>query len=119
MLRLPSFSARTIAIGYAVVSLLVLAMFAGPLWYAWHTNVEQVRTELLRSDSRRLAKLFARSGPFALTASIDTQVVGTNDGVRKIMLLTAPNGVKLAGNLPHWPEGLPDRDGLSSATSSR
>ncbi len=116
MLRLPGFSARTIAIGYALVSLLVLAMFAGPLWYAWHTNIQEVRTELIVSDSQRLANLFERGGPFALTTAIDSQVVGTNDGVRKIILFMAPNGVKLAGNLPGWPEGLPDRDGTGSAT---
>lgn len=115
-MRLPGFSARTIAIGYAFVSLLVLAMFAGPLWYAWHTNIQKVRTELIASDSQRLANLFKRGGPFALTTAIDSQVAGTNDGVRKIFLFVAPNGVKLAGNLPAWPEGLPDRDGVSSAT---
>jgi signal transduction histidine kinase len=114
--RLPGFSARTIAIGYALVSLLVLAMFAGPLWYAWRTNIQEVRTELITSESQRLANLFARGGPFALTTAIDSQVVGTNDGVRKIILFMAPNGVKLAGNLPAWPDGLPDRDGVSSAT---
>jgi len=116
MLRLPSFSARTIAFGYAAISLLVLGMFAGPLWWAWNTNIEQVRTELLISDSRRLCNLFGRNGPFALAAAIDSQVVGTNDGVRKIMLFTAPNGVKLAGNLPRWPENLAHQDGISSAT---
>lgn len=116
MLRLPGFSARTIAIGYALISLLVLAMFAGPLWYAWHTNIQKVRTDLITSDSQRLANMFKRNGPFALAAAIDSQVVGTNDGVRKIMLFMAPNGVKLAGNLPGWPEGLPDRDGVGSAT---
>jgi hypothetical protein len=51
MLRLPSFSARTIAIGYGLVTLLVLAMFAGPLWYAWHTNIGEVRSQLLKSDA--------------------------------------------------------------------
>jgi signal transduction histidine kinase len=116
MVRLPGFSARTIAIGYALVSLLVLAMFAGPLWHAWHTNIQEVRTDLLTSDSQRLANLFRRGGPFALTTAIDSQVMGTNDGVRKIMLFTAPNGVKLAGNLPAWPDGLPERDGMGSAT---
>ncbi|HEX8603905.1 MAG TPA: HAMP domain-containing protein, partial [Pseudoduganella sp.] len=116
MLRLPGFSARTIAIGYAVISLLVLAMFAGPLWYAWHTNIQEVRTELIASDSQRLANLFQRGGPFALATAIDSQVAGTNDGVRKIILFMAPNGVKLAGNLPRWPEGLPDHDGTGSAT---
>jgi len=116
MLKLPTFSARTIAIGYGVVSLLVLAMFAGPLWYAWHTNIEQVRTELLRSDAQRLANLFTRSGEQALANAIDSQVVGTNDGVRKIMLLAAPDGSRIAGNLTAWPQGLPDRDGLSSGT---
>ncbi len=116
MLKLPGFSARTIAIGYAVISLLVLAMFAGPLWWAWNTNIEQVRTELLQADSRRMCNLFARNGPFALAAAIDSQVMGTNDGVRKIILFTAPNGVKLAGNLPGWPADLPHADGSSSAT---
>ncbi|WP_305821529.1 HAMP domain-containing sensor histidine kinase [Massilia brevitalea] len=116
LLRVPTFSARTIAVGYGVVSLLVLAMFAGPLWYAWHTNVEQVRTELLRSDAQRLANLFTRSGEQALANAIDSQVVGTNDGVRKIMLLAAPDGSRIAGNLSAWPQGLPDRDGLCSRT---
>ena len=116
MFRLPSFSARTIAIGYAVVSLLVLAMFAGPLWYAWNTNIEQVRTELLKSESQRLVALFKRSGPGALASAIDSQVVGPNDGVRKIMLLMGPADVKLAGNLSKWPDGLPARDGLCSVT---
>ena len=116
MLKLPGFSARTIAIGYAAISLLVLAMFAGPLWWAWNTNIEQVRTELLQADSRRMCNLFARNGAFALAAAIDSQVMGTNDGVRKIILFTAPNGVKLAGNLPQWPASLPRVDGSSSAT---
>ncbi|KQN70576.1 MULTISPECIES: HAMP domain-containing sensor histidine kinase [unclassified Duganella] len=116
MLKLPGFSARTIAIGYAAISLLVLAMFAGPLWWAWNTNIEQVRTELLQADSRRMCNLFARNGAFALAAAIDSQVMGTNDGVRKIILFTAPNGVKLAGNLPRWPANLPRVDGSSSAT---
>jgi len=116
MLKLPGFSARTIAIGYAAISLLVLAMFAGPLWWAWNTNIEQVRTELLQADSRRMCNLFARNGAFALAAAIDSQVMGTNDGVRKIILFTAPNGVKLAGNLPRWPASLPRVDGSSSAT---
>ena len=116
MLKLPGFSARTIAIGYAVISLLVLAMFAGPLWWAWNTNIEQVRTDLLQADSRRMCNLFARNGPFALAAAIDSQVMGTNDGVRKIILFTAPNGVKLAGNLPGWPADLRHVDGSSSAT---
>ncbi|WP_306397946.1 sensor histidine kinase [Telluria beijingensis] len=115
-LRLPGFSARTIAIGYAVVSLLVLAMFAGPLWFAWHKNIGEVRTQLLKSDARHLSNLFERQGPPALAAAIDSQVHGVNDGVRKIMLLVAPDGAKLAGNLPEWPEGVPERDGLCQVT---
>jgi len=116
MLRLPSFSARTIAIGYGVVTLLVLAMFAGPLWYAWHTNIGEVRSQLLKSDAQHLSNLFIRQGPPALAAAIDSQVHGVNDGVRKIMLFVAPDGAKLAGNLQAWPEGVPDRDGLCRVT---
>jgi signal transduction histidine kinase len=116
MLRLPSFSARTIAIGYGLVTLLVLAMFAGPLWFAWHTNIGEVRSQLLKSDAQHLSNLFKRQGPPALAATIDSQVHGVNDGVRKIMLFVAPDGAKLAGNLPEWPEGVPDRDGLCRVT---
>lgn len=116
MFRLPSFSARTIAIGYAVVSLLVLAMFAGPLWFAWHKNIGEVRSQLLKSDAAHLSNLFERQGPPALAAAIDSQVHGVNDGVRKIMLFAAPDGTKLAGNLPEWPEGVPERDGLCQVT---
>jgi len=116
MLRLPSFSARTIAIGYGLVTLLVLAMFAGPLWYAWHTNIGEVRSQLLKSDAQHLSNLFIRQGPPALAAAIDSQVHGVNDGVRKIMLFVAPDGAKLAGNLQAWPEGVPNRDGLCRVT---
>ena len=116
MLRLPSFSARTIAIGYGMVTLLVLAMFAGPLWYAWHTNIGEVRSQLLKSDAQHLSNLFIRQGPPALAAAIDSQVHGVNDGVRKIMLFVAPDGAKLAGNLQAWPEGVPNRDGLCRVT---
>lgn len=116
MFKLPSFSARTIAIGYGVVTLLVLAMFAGPLWYAWHTNIGEVRSQLLKSDARHLSNLFVRQGPPALAAAIDSQVHGVNDGVRKIMLFVAPDGARLAGNLPAWPEGVPERDGLCRVT---
>ena len=116
MFKLPTFSARTIALGYGIVSLLVLAMFAGPLWYAWHTNIEQVRSELLRSDAQRLSNLFTRNGEQALANAIDSQVIGTNDGVRKIMLLTGPDGGRIAGNLPAWPPELAGCDGLCSRT---
>jgi len=115
-LRLPGLSARTIAIGYAVVTLLVLAMFAAPLWFAWHKNIGEVRTQLLKTDARHLRNLFERQGPPALAAAIDSQVHGVNDGVRKIMLFVAPDGAKLAGNLPEWPEGVPDQDGLCQVT---
>lgn len=116
MLRAPGFSARTIAVGYAVVSLLVLAMFAGPLWLAWDTNIEQVRTDLLQSDSHRLSKLFQRSGAGALSAAIDAQTGGAYEGVGKIMMFSDPHGVKLAGNLAAWPSGVPDIDGVHAAT---
>lgn len=116
MFRLPGFSARTIAIGYGFVTLLVVAMFAGPLWYAWHTNIGEVRSQLLKSDAQHLSNLFNRQGPPALAAAIDSQVHGVNDGVRKIMLFVAPDGARLAGNLQAWPEGVPERDGLCRVT---
>ncbi|WP_312184452.1 sensor histidine kinase, partial [Massilia timonae] len=78
--------------------------------------IGEVRTQLLKSDARHLRNLFERQGPPALAAAIDSQVHGVNDGVRKIMLFVAPDGAKLAGNLPEWPEGVPERDGLCQVT---
>ncbi|KAB8042601.1 HAMP domain-containing protein [Janthinobacterium aquaticum] len=108
MFRLPGFSARTIAVGYVTVSLLVLAMFAGPLWYTWKITVEGVRTELLQTDTERLSRLFASNGPGALSVAIEAQTSGTYQGVGRLMLFMAPNGVKLAGNLDGWPKGAPE-----------
>lgn len=102
-LSLPGFSARTLAIGYVAVSLIVLAMFAGPLWFSWSTNVEQVRTELLQSDTHRLHQLYLRNGPEALAAAINAQTGTSYQGVGKLMLLIGPDGKKLAGNLDEWP----------------
>ena len=116
LLRVPGFSARTIAVGYVTVSLLVLAMFAGPLWYTWKTNVEAVRTELLQTDTERLSKLFVSNGPGALSVAIEAQTSGTYQGVGRLMLFMAPNGVKLAGNLDAWPTGAPSHTSPCSAT---
>ncbi|OBV36905.1 sensor histidine kinase [Janthinobacterium psychrotolerans] len=116
LLRVPAFSARTIATGYVAVSLLVLAMFAGPLWYTWKTNVEEVRTELLQTDTERLSKLFASNGPGALSVAIEAQTSGTYQGVGRLMLFMAPNGVKLAGNLDAWPTGAPNHTSPCAAT---
>lgn len=115
-LRAPGFSARTIAVGYVAVSLLVLAMFAGPLWYTWKTTVEGVRTELLQTDTERLSRLFASNGPGALSVAIEAQTSGTYQGVGRLMLFMAPNGVKLAGNLDAWPKGAPENTSPCSAT---
>ncbi|CDG83947.1 sensor histidine kinase [Janthinobacterium agaricidamnosum] len=105
--RAPGFSASTIAIGYAVVSLLVLAMFAAPLWFAWDTNIERARTELLMADTNRLSRIFARRGPEALAEAIDVQAGNAYEGIGKILMLGDVNSVKLAGNLESWPTGVP------------
>jgi signal transduction histidine kinase len=118
MPRFVSFSARTIAIAYVAVSLAVLAIFAGPLWYTWDVNIGQVRTDLLRADARRLQKLYMRNGVEALAAGIDAQVGGIEEGVGRLMLLVDPAGHRLGGNLRAWPGGVPDSaDGQARAAT--
>ena len=59
-----------------------------------------------REYKERLSKLFQRNGPGALTTAIDAQTGAVYQGLGKLMLLVAPNGVKLAANLDAWPEGV-------------
>ena len=110
------FSARTIALAYIVVSLLVLAMFAAPLWYHWENNIQQFRTDLLKSDNRRLSNLFFKHGAGATAAAIEAQTSGADEGVGKLMLFTDARYVKLAGNVAAWPQGVPPPNGVRTAT---
>jgi signal transduction histidine kinase len=112
MLRPFRFSAFTVALSYVAVSLVVLASFAAPLWYAWRETVEEGRAEILQADTHRLANVFNRQGVAALASAIDTQVGTQPAGAEKIVLLADASLSRLAGNLPAWPREVPDSPGI-------
>jgi hypothetical protein len=113
MIKSLRFSALTLALSYVAVSLVVLASFATPLWYAWRNTIEHGRAEVLQADAQKLSNLFAKYGADALAATIDTQVGGKLEAVENIILLFAdPTLSKLAGNLPSWPHEVSESTGI-------
>ena len=55
-------SAHTLAVGYVLLGLVTLALFAAPLWYAWQVTIEDGRTEILQEDTQRFAEVFRQQG---------------------------------------------------------
>jgi signal transduction histidine kinase len=97
-----SSSAVSLAVGYVMLGLLALVLFAAPLWYAWQGTIQDGRAEILQADAQRLADIYRRDGAEALRNFIDTRVSMQIAGER-ILLLTDGERHRLAGNLPAWP----------------
>lgn len=117
MIRRLRFSALNVALGYVAVSLVVLALFATPLWYAWSNTIEQSRTEVLQAEAQSMMNLFARQGADALAAAIGTRVGGQLEDVENtIILFTDRDWAKRAGNLPAWPREVPQSTGTHVAS---
>lgn len=95
-------SAVSLALGYSVLGMISLVLFAAPLWYAWQGTIREGRAEILQADAARLADVYRREGANGLKNFIDarirTQIVGD-----RILLVTDETGNRIAGNLPAWP----------------
>jgi hypothetical protein len=63
-------SATNFALAYILLGIAALALFAAPLWYAWHVTIQEGRIEILQADAQRLADIFRREGSSGLTAFI-------------------------------------------------
>src|SRR4030095_10154646 len=106
MIKLLRFSALNVGLSYAAVSLVVLALFATPLLYAWRNTIEQSRTEVLQADAQNMVNLFARQGADALATAIGMRVGGQlGDVGNTLILFTDPTLAKRAGNLTAWLRG--------------
>ncbi|HEY4975232.1 MAG TPA: HAMP domain-containing protein, partial [Steroidobacteraceae bacterium] len=103
-------SALTLAVGYISLGLAALALFAAPLWYAWHVTIQEGRNEILQSDALRLTEVFRREGAPGLVSYINTRVGMQIAGERQL-LLANPNLNPLAGNLTAWPANVPTKPG--------
>ncbi|HTY48613.1 MAG TPA: HAMP domain-containing sensor histidine kinase [Steroidobacteraceae bacterium] len=103
-------SAANLAVGYVLLGLVALVLFALPLGYAWHATVEDYRVEVLSEDAQRMTAVFDRGGVQGLTAFINERVSLRIAGER-LLLFTDPAHRPLAGNLAAWPRGVPDQPG--------
>jgi signal transduction histidine kinase len=111
MIKRLRFSALGVAVTFTGVSLVALALFALPLWYAWNATIEDGRAAVLESDAGRLSEMFRRNGPEALATNIDTEVgLKFGERIHIVMFLADPQFRKLAGNLPAWPRELSDSE---------
>jgi len=70
MIQLFRFSPSRLALGYIALSVLVLALFAIPLWYAWSVNISTFREYVHADDAQRMADIFEREGARGLAAAI-------------------------------------------------
>jgi PAS domain S-box-containing protein len=123
MTRIFRFSPSRLAFAYIVLSVLVLALFAIPLWYAWHVNISTFKVYVLGTEVQRMVDTFESEGATGLAAAITSRLAGLPDD--EIMILADASKAKLAGNLPRWPievPGAPGTYGLaldSGGTSKR
>ncbi len=123
MTRIFRFSSSRLAFAYIVLSVLVLALFAIPLWYAWNVNISTFKVYVLGTEVQRMVDTFESEGATGLAAAINSRVAGLPDD--EVMILADASKAKLAGNLPTWPievPGAPGTYGLaldSGSTSKR
>jgi signal transduction histidine kinase len=103
-------SALSLAVGYVVLGIAALVLFAAPLWYAWQVTIQEGRAEILQADAQRLTDIYRRDGADALKAFIDARV-GMQIAGERILLLTDASMHPLAGNLQAWPGKVPATPG--------
>jgi signal transduction histidine kinase len=117
MIKRLRFSALNVALSFITVSLVALALFATPLWYAWRNTIEEGRVTLLEADARRLTDLFTKQGADSLDAAIETQVGGQFGRVDNIVALFADPALrKRSGNLPAWPHDVTATTGIQTTS---
>jgi signal transduction histidine kinase len=103
-------SALSLAVGYVVLGIAALVLFAAPLWYAWQVTIQEGRVEILQADAQRLTDIYRRDGADALKTFIDARV-GMQIAGERILLLTDASMHPLAGNLQAWPGKVPATPG--------
>jgi len=115
MIRLLRFSARNLGLGYIVLGIAVLALFATPLLFAWRHNIDTARIASLHEDSQRMEDIFQEDGPDALASAIEAEV-GRRLATGRLVLFTDDSLLRIAGNLPAWPPAVPKSSGTYTLT---
>jgi len=108
-------SAFLLALGYVILGIATLILFAASLWYAWRVTIEDVRTQLLLEDTQHLVSVYDQEGPDGLASLIKARLNMKIAG-EKILILTDADKHPLAGNIPVWPVNTADKKGLFNIT---
>src|SRR5215475_9225697 len=109
MIRLFRFSPARLALAYIALSVLVLALFAMPLWNAWRVNLSTFRAYVQGEDLQRLTEVFDREGATGLATAMESHLSRLPGD--ELMVLADSSKLWLAGNLPAWPAEVPDAPG--------
>jgi signal transduction histidine kinase len=109
MNRLLRFSPARLALAYFLLTVLVLALFAIPLWYAWRVNLSTFRAYVPGEAVQRFVDVFERDGASGLVAAMDSRLPLVRDDV--VMVFADPSKRRLAGSLTLWPPEIPDAPG--------
>ena len=97
------------ALSYIALGVVALALLAVPLWYGFQANLGTFRSYIPAAEMQRLVDLFHRDGPKAVAAAMDAYAKTLPPD--QVALFVDPQKQRLAGNLPHWPAGVPDAPG--------
>src|SRR3989442_16002145 len=100
MNRLLRFSPARLALAYFRLTVLVLALFAIPLWYAWRVTLSPLRFYVPGEVVQRFVDFFERDGAEGLAAAMASQLPLVRGDV--VMVFPAPPKRRLAGSLPLW-----------------
>jgi PAS domain S-box-containing protein len=106
-----------LALIYIALGVLVLGLFAIPLWYVWRENYWTLRMYVEADDVRALQNIFEREGAAGLAAAIEKRVPTLPRD--QIIFLADPSKAPVAGNLAAWPKAVPDAPGMSGLVIER
>src|SRR5258705_10992259 len=109
MIRFFRFSASRLALGYIAFSILALALFAIPLWYAWRVNISTFKAYVQGEEMQRLVDRFDREGANGLATAIESHVKSVPGD--QVVVFADASKLRLAGNLTVWPAEVPDAPG--------
>ena len=74
MIRFFRFSPSRLALIYIGLSVLVLGLFALPLYYAWRVNLRTFKAYVQGEEMQRLVEVFDKQGATALATMMQSQV---------------------------------------------
>jgi signal transduction histidine kinase len=116
MIRFPHLSALSLAFGYIVLGIAILALFATPLWFAWRQDIDTARIVSVHEDTQRLADIFREENAEMLVRVVDAEVGRHLVSSGKLILLTDASFSRITGNLPAWPPAAPKSSGTYTLT---